>query len=346
MPKNLSMLIKPSSFEILSMKKLFTEILNRNTIPDASLYLEKVDKALKVLNNENSSIRPDSSDGGPGGIIHLYHDIPTIIVPDIHARKELIVSLLNLHSEDKTFFQLLADKQLQVVCVGDGFHSELQGKQRWLDAYSEYEKGYKKHKNIDLEMQDCLGLMEMIMELKTAFPDNFHFLKGNHENIKNEETGGDHPFRKFVLEGEMVKTWVERFMGEYFLDKYSDFETKLPLLAIGENFVISHAEPRRFYEEDEIRDYHRDTIHGLTWTANGESEEGSVRAMLDYYLPEKDTGEKLYFGGHRIINTRYKLRADGMFVQIHNPWNLQVVYIKPDSKIDLDKDIIDISGSK
>jgi len=328
------------------MNNSISQILNRKTIPDATLYIEKVRNAINTFDNENESIRPHADDGSPGGIIHLYHDIPTIIVPDIHARMELIFSLVNLKTEDKTFYQLLADKEIQVVCVGDGFHSEMQEKERWIAAYSEYEKSYRKHKNIDEEMIASLGLMEMIIELKTAFPDNFHFLKGNHENIKNEETGGDHPFRKFVLEGEMVKTWVTRFMGENFLDKYSEFENKLPLLAIGENFMISHAEPKRCYEPEEIINYHPETVHGLTWTANGESEEGSVREMLNLYIPDKNINEKLYFGGHRIIKTKYKVRADGLFVQIHNPWNLQVVYIKPNSVIDLEKDIIDISGSK
>jgi hypothetical protein len=327
------------------MNKLFEQIIDRTSIPEPTEYLEKVSKVIDTLNGENKSIRPDAFDSSPGGIIHLYHDIPTIIVPDIHARIQLMKGLINLKTEEKSFFQLMEAKELQVLCVGDGFHSELAGKERWQAAYREYEKGYRKHKSIDSEMLDCLGLMEMVMELKTAYPDNFHFLKGNHENIKNEETGGDHPFRKFVFEGDMVKTWVQQFMGEYFLDKYSEFERKLPLLAIGENFIVSHAEPKRFFDPEEIINYHSDTIHGLTWTANGESEEGAVKSMLDFYLPEKKSGDKLYFGGHRTISGKYRLRAGGSYVQIHNPWNLQVVYIKPDSIIDLEQDIIDISGS-
>ena len=327
------------------MKELFKNILERNTIPDPEKYLEIVTAAINVLEDENQSVRPDAVDDSPGGIIHLFHDIPTIIVPDIHARKQLLKALIELRTEERSFFELMDAKELQVVCVGDGFHSELNGKERWQAAYKEYEKGYRKHKHIDGEMIDCLGLMEMVMALKVAYPDNFHFLKGNHENIKNEETGGDHPFRKFVMEGDMVKTWVQQFMGDSFLQKYSLFEKRLPLFAIGENFLISHAEPKSFFELDEITNYHPETIHGLTWTANGESEDGSVRAMLDYYLPEKNIDEKLYFGGHRIITGKYKFRADGLFVQIHNPWNLQVIYIKPDSLIDLERDIIDISGS-
>lgn len=327
------------------MIKLFDDIINNRTIPEPSEYLEKVSGVLETFSNENLSIRPEASDGSPGGIIYLHHDIPTIIVPDIHARKQLMYALIKIKTEEKTFFELMENKELQVLCVGDGFHSEAMGKERWRDAFKEYEKGYRKHKNMDAEMIDCFGLMEMVIELKIAYPDNFHFLKGNHENIKNEETGGDHPFRKFVFEGDMVKTWVLQFLGEDFLTKYSEFEKQLPLLAIGENFMVSHAEPKRYYDPDEITNYHSETIHGLTWTANGESEEGAVEEMLNHYLPEKLLSEKLYFGGHRTISETYKLRAGGLFVQIHNPWNLQVVYIKPDSHIDLEKDIIDISGS-
>jgi len=327
------------------MKKLFEEIIERTAIPEPGGYLEKVSRVIEILNEENKSIRPDAEDNSPGGIIHLYHDIPTIIIPDIHGRKQMIRGLINLKTEEKSFFQLMEDKEIQVLCVGDGVHSELAGKERWQAALKEYEKGYRKHKYMDSEMLDNLGLMEMIIELKISYPDNFHFLKGNHENIKNEETGGDHPFRKFVFEGDMVKSWILQFMGEYFLDKYSDFEKNLPIMAIGENFMVSHAEPKRFYEPEEIINYHTETIHGLTWTANGESEEGAVDAMLDFYLPEKNRGEKLYFGGHRTITGTYKLREGGSFVQIHNPFNLQVVYIKPHSIIDLEQDIIDISGS-
>ena len=327
------------------MQKFFSQIKHREKVSDTVEYLAKINSVIKVLNKENKNIRPDSDDGLPGGIIYLYHDIPTIIIPDIHARMELIDALFTLRTEEKSFFQLLADKEIQIVCVGDGFHSEINGKERWKAAYVEYEKGYKKHKHIDLEMLSCFGLMEMIIEFKTRFPDNFHFLKGNHENIKNEETGGDHPFGKYAIEGEMVKKWTHQFMGEFFLDKYSEFEKKLPLFAIGENFLISHAEPLRYFNPDEIRNYSPDVIHGLTWSANGEAEEGSVFDMLEMYIPEKDISEKLYFGGHRAISGKYKLRADGLFVQIHNPRRLQVVYIKPNSKINIDNDIIEISGS-
>lgn len=47
----------------------------------------------------------------------------------------------------------------------------------------------------------------MIMVLKTGFPAHFHFLKGNHENIKNDLGGGNSPFRKLVSEGKKNSTF-------------------------------------------------------------------------------------------------------------------------------------------
>ena len=84
-------------------------------------------------------------------------------------------------------------------------------------------------------------------------------------------------------------------VAESLVDKYSEFEKTLPLLAIGENFLISHAEPLRVFNPDEVRNYDSDAIHGLTWTANDEAEEGSVLDMLEMYIPDKQITEKFYF---------------------------------------------------
>lgn len=328
------------------MKELFKEIIRSKAVPDRTEYLALVEKVIETMEGEDSSIRPPSEYGGPGGIVNLLTGVPTIIVPDLHARREFIGALIETGNGEGSFFELMREERLQVVCVGDGFHREVNGKERWQEAFQEYQKSYKKHKNIDEEMTESLGLMEMVIRLKTAFPRNFHFLKGNHENIGNMETGGDHPFRKFAYEGDMVKTWILQFMGEEFLKKYSRFERSLPLFAIGENFLISHAEPSSLFYPDEIRDYDDATIHGLTWTANGEAEEGSVRSMLEYYLPDIALEDKLYFGGHRTISGKYRLRADGLYVQIHNPWKYQVVYLKPGKKINLEEDIIELPGNE
>ena len=161
-------------------------------------------------------------------------------------------------------------------------------------------------------MREGLGTMEMVMETKLAFPAHFHFLKGNHENIANEEGEGNFPFRKFALEGAMVEDYLRRFYGEETLGTWARFEKQLPLLAVGSPFLASHAEPRDFYPRDRVVGYRDDpeVVAGLTWTDNDEAEPGSVAGMLEHYLGLEAAAAR-YFGGHRPIGGAYGLRADG-----------------------------------
>lgn len=233
---------------------------------------------------------------------------------------------------------MLFDNSIQIVCVGDGVHSERRGRERWLLATEEFNKGYKKHKYIDDEMLESLTLMEVVIELKIMFPKNFHFLKGNHENISNEEGFGNYPFGKFTSEGAMVKQWVEKFYGPEFMKMYYIFEKSMPLFAVGRNFLISHAEPMESYSKEDIIDCYlnTDVIYGLTWTRDNQAHEGSVKRMLDLF------NKQYYFAGHRPVKDKYNLRANNKFVQIHNPKRYIIALIRRDRDIDLERDIIDI----
>lgn len=309
-------------------------------------YLKRLNQIIQTLNFEDSSIRERNSFGEPGGIVELDKNIPTIIVPDLHARVYFIKNIMEHLIDGKTVLELLFLSKIQIVCVGDGFHSERRCKDRWLASSKEFENGFKNHKNIDLEMSESLGLMALIMELKIKFPNNFHFLKGNHENILNEESGGNHPFGKFTSEGLIVRSWVEEFYGEDFLYKYSSFEKSLPLFVIGRNFLVSHAEPRQFYNRSELVNcYNNDKlIYDLTWTRDGQAEVGSVLKMLESFIDSEQLDKALYFGGHCSINSSYRLRENGKFVQIHNPDRSLITHININKDIDLNRDIGDVNG--
>ncbi len=189
-----------NSNDLKGFKDRLFEIYNRNKIPELDDFLIKVRKVSKILDSEDKTYRPQSSDGHPGGLIKL-RPIPTIIVPDLHARMDFFLHIMffNLQTGG-TVLQGLSDGTVQVVCVGDGFHAEARAINRWRKALEEYETAYNKHRSMDEEMHESLGLMEMVMELKSEFPSFFHFLKGNHENIANEVGGGNYTFRKFVYE--------------------------------------------------------------------------------------------------------------------------------------------------
>lgn len=323
------------------------KIHKRKSPPSNAKYLPILKKTNEILDTEDKTMRPHDKKERPGGVIHLKHNIPTIIVPDLHARIDFLVNLLGYcDNSGNSVLQKLAFNQIQIVCVGDGFHSEINTKDRWKAAYEEFVDGFKKHRNMDKEMNLSLGLMEIVQFLKISFPQNFHFLKGNHENITNENSGGNIPFRKYAYESMMVYEYIKKYYSKEFIDLFHSFEQKMPLLAIGRNFLISHAEPKSFYNLSVTTNYreHPEVVKGLTWTADGEAEEGSVKKMLSHYLDSKISVDAYYFGGHRIIKELYKLRADGKYVQIHNPRKFIIARIKNSGKINPAGDVFELDN--
>jgi hypothetical protein len=324
-------------FEVLA------EPIRRKSPPDPEEYRQIILGAIEVLKAENPDIRPPDSQGRSGGLVSLKPELPTIIVPDIHARMEFVYSVLAQRVGDgKTVAHRLDEGTAQIVCVGDGFHSEKKGAARWKKAYEEFQDGFRKHKAMDDEMRESFGVMEMVMRIKAAFPDYFHFLKGNHENIANEEGHGNHPFRKYAYEGPMVLEYVTKFYGREFLDTFYRFEKELPVFVVGNGFLISHAEPVVRFTREEIVNYrdNPDVVEGLTWTGNDAAEEGSVAAMLEDFLGEDTAGNGYYFGGHRPVDGLFDLRADGRYVQICTPGNFTIGIVK--EEFDPEQDIVEI----
>jgi len=323
------------------------KIHKRKSPPSGGKYLPILKKTNEVLDAEDKTMRPDDQRGRPGGIVYLKPNIPTLIVPDLHARIDFLINLLGYSDNSgNSVLQKLAFNQIQIVCVGDGFHSEINTRDRWKAAYEEFVDGYKKHRNMDKEMNLSLGLMEIVQLLKISFPQNFHFLKGNHENITNENSGGNIPFRKYAYESMMVYEYVKKYYSKEFIELFHFFEQKMPLLAIGRNFIISHAEPKTFYNSGSVTNYreHPEVVKGLTWTADGDAEDGSVQKMLSHYLDAKIASDAYYFGGHRIIKELYKLRAGGKYVQIHNPEKFIIARIKNRGLINPSADVFELDN--
>jgi hypothetical protein len=275
-------------------------------------------------------------------LLYLHRDLPTVVVPDLHARMELVLSVLAARDgQEVAVIDRLAAGQLQILFLGDGFHAEGRAASRWQAALEEFKGGYRKHTQMDAEMRESLGVMEMVMSLKRHFPNHFHFLKGNHENIANEQGEGNYPFLKFANEGLMVRIYMEHFYGEEILSAYAEFEKSFPLLAVGGTFLASHAEPAWFIPKQEVVEYRSmpQVVYGLTWTDNEEAEPGSVQQMLEHYLGADAAATAFHFGGHRPVRGGYNLRSDGRYVQIHDPDRYIVAVLPPGQQIELDRDI-------
>ena len=330
----------------------FLSFSKHERLPSKKKILDAAKKALFVLATEDSSYRkriPGSDI--PGGLLDFRGDggtngaLPTIIVPDIHARPDFVYNILNfgLPSGAKVI-DALEEKKIRVICVGDLLHAEGRARERWMSAYQAFESGVYDSAFMREEMREGLAALLAVMQAKFLWPENFHCLKGNHENITNERGGGNFPFRKFAAEGRMVLEFIRLVYGEEILNALYDFEKALPLAACADNFFVSHAEPMDFYNREELVSAPLDegTVYGLTWTANDEARVGSVATILTALCKPPKGVEARAIGGHRPVPENYLERQGGLYVQIHNPELQNVALVRPDKTFDPDTDIISV----
>lgn len=307
-----------------------------------------LDMSLCTLENESQSYRSKDEKSKPGGLLDFSSDsLPAVIVPDIHARADFLVKLADssLAGTGETVLELLDKKKVTVVCVGDAVHSESRAYSRWIEAYRDWTAGIFAGPAMQEEMKENLSALKIIMELKNRFPGNFHFLKGNHENILNETGHGNFSFRKFVQEGAMCRDFMQQVYGDVILHLLSLWEKALPVCAVFSDFGVSHAEPKEAYARRRIINYrteeNEEVIAGLTWTGNGEAEKDSVKKLMQELVPGSRRKGAAWFGGHRPVQEcgRYNLRQDGAFLQLHNPEEMNVALVVPGKQFNPETDI-------
>ncbi len=323
----------------------------RPALPSREALRDLVEAAYAALRSDPPELRPRDSGGEPGGLLRLPA-LPTILVPDIHARPDLLAEVLAWEGPRGSPFgsplaYLLAEGRATMLCLGDLFHTEwTDAPRRWERALAEYMTGFAEHRWMNQEMALALSSLVIVLEAKTAFPRFFHYLKGNHDNISNDDERGDRPFYKFAAEGEMVAYWFDLAYGAELRRKLRRVELEYPVLAVGERFVASHGEPAFAVEAGDAIEFRRrpDLVYALIWTPNDGAESGSVERSLETLLGEgPGAGGALWFGGHRPVDGRYALRAGGRYVQFHNPGRHQVALLMPGRNPDPERDILSLS---
>ncbi len=312
------------------------------------------ENASSILENELTQYRPADTNGKPGSLLELS-DLPALIIPDLHARPDFIKDILNYKLpysfcgtddfvfETITVEQALEEKLINVICVGDAIHSELTS-DRWACIENEFECGNHRGSFMKAEMKACLSTLCAVMTLKCIHRENFHFLKGNHENILNETAGGDYAFCKYADEGEMVKIFISEYYGDDVLYLISCWEKALPLVACGSNYVISHAEPNAAYTRQQLIDarYDENVVSGLIWTKNDQVKENTAEKIINNLLDSKNAGRSFYFAGHRPVYSKYALRQNGRFIQIHNPRCENIALVSNKKIFNPDTDIVGV----
>lgn len=306
--------------------------------------------------------------GHEKGIVEIKDkNVPTIVISDLHARRDFLLEIFKKDTgSEKTVFDLVKEGKINIVCLGDGMHSEknsnwITEELRDMDTQlrampkddpekpklqKEFDDIYAKL--IEKEMAESFGTMRMIMELKSQFPDNFHYIRGNHDDIMN------HAAKFNIIEqSAWTRWWMETKYGKDFLEKYKAFEEKMPLLIKGDNFVLSHAAPNRVFTQKEIEDRDLEvsgTTHGragkgntgLTWTDNtkdGTSQEAIDGTLKNLGMPD----DTVWMIGHRETDGKFRSQFGGKLIQICRPKEKIVAVFEPGKKIIPEENIYNIA---
>lgn len=366
-----SLLEKADEQKIEEIRKKLSDTFGGSESPRASTEnpVEKTSKREILLPKEEyeqSLDRVLEKLAGEKGIVEIREGVPTMIISDLHARKDFLEKVLAFKdSGGKTALDLLKENKINIVCVGDGMHSEMAS--NWTttgvhydlntfiakggEMQSKFEQykqmietaGGKKYEDmepaeihkarlaqnikdffasiennvkeslLEEEMARSFGLMKMVMDLKSAYPEGFHYVRGNHDDI-NETLKG---FEKYDGESARVKQWTKDRFGEDFLNKYAHFEASLPLLAKGKDFVVSHAAPSKVLEAETINNRDRQTALSLTWTDNTKG--GTNEDIINQTLQNLGMKDARWFIGHRGVGSeKVREQFDGKLIQINH----------------------------
>lgn len=262
-----------------------------------------------------------------GGLVQLPGDVPTLILPDLHAQRDYLTTALSQKIEGKRAFELLQKGKLNVLCLGDVMHSEQRQQRRWLQAEQDYLEG-RQSLALEAEITESLGLMVMLFELKASYPGHFFLVRGNHEDMDPE-----HPYAKFTRVGEsnLVKAWVHRNWGEKFLGQWANLERNLPLMASGATFVGSHAPPEREVTAEEVRKRTAAAFRALCWSDNTLWKPGSPEetAFLANCRRFEISAARPWVAGHRkVTEGLFRSQLGGKIIQI-NPIEGWVMILAP-----------------
>jgi hypothetical protein len=250
-------------------------------------------------------------------VVELPPDRTTVILPDLHAQRDYLLQVLAMKVDGSTVYERLAQGSINLLCLGDGMHSEQRNGARWLEAEQDFLRGTTRSPALEAEMVESLGLLKMVMDLKVAFPDHFFFVRGNHEDMDPAR-----PYRKLTQVGEsnLVKQWVLANLGPTFLKEWHQCEQSMPLIASGGSFVGSHSPPQDALTRAEIDSRSDRAFRACTWSDNTlwTPDGPEERAFSENCKLLKVTPARPWVVGHRKVEgALYRSQCGGRLIQIN-----------------------------
>lgn len=202
--------------------------------PEATATLKQVNALLMNETGHHKDVM-----GNPGGVLELPENVTPVIVGDLHARIDNLLTILSEHA----VLDSLENGTAALVIIGDAVHSEEPGK---LD-----------------EMDSSLLMMDLIFRLKLQFPERVFYIVGNHDSFLHEL------MKKGVPQGLLWEKHVLSSRGEAYKTELELFYQQSPLLVISKDFIACHAGPaRRKISRQIMVDAHEfpEIVHDITWS--------------------------------------------------------------------------------
>jgi len=160
-------------------------------------------------------LRKKNSEGMPGGVVKLPKKMIPIILGDLHAQVDNLLTLLSQNE----FLEIMGDGKAAMVFLGDAVHSEMDGELE--------------------EMQSSLLMMDLIFRLKLWFPQQVFYVRGNHDSFSEEIGKGGVP------QGLIWSKVLKNIRGKAYRDAMERFYELLPHVALSKDYVACHAAPPR-----------------------------------------------------------------------------------------------------
>ncbi len=159
--------------------------------------------------------RPLDSLGRPGGLVELASGIETIVVGDLHAALGNLEAILRHRGNGRR----LAEGSACMLILGDALHDDRPGR---LD-----------------DMSGSIATLDALSDLLARHPGRVCYLRGNHDGFDGRLRKGG------VAQGTAFLRALLAARDVGYVEAARRFFDALPLFAIGEGFVATHAGPPR-----------------------------------------------------------------------------------------------------
>jgi hypothetical protein len=168
-----------------------------------------IDEVITVLQGESYRAKDDR--GLPGGLLMLPQRLTPILVADLHAQVDNLLTVLSQNA----FLDALEDGSAALILLGDAVHSEEDGQLR--------------------EMDSSMLMMDLIFRLKLRFPEQVFYVRGNHDSFSEDMS------KDGIPQGLLWARALSERRGTAYLKAMEAFYRLLPYVVASPDFVACHA---------------------------------------------------------------------------------------------------------